>query len=176
MRVAPLTHIKEIWVFWAPCSTNHTFNLDHATYLRFKSSWRKRIALEEIEIASYFADNHFDIDMFHLFREPPKIFTPGVNLKIFSPFFLPRKQQTSGRTFSRKNFLWRNMFSSYGNPSKVARSNQQKRTYTTCSEGTFLLIAACNLSRVSVAQSTYEEVRGKYKEISMMATWHSTRW
>ena len=42
----------------------------------------------------------------------------------------------------------------YGNPTKVARSNQQKYTITTGSVGTFLLIAACHLSRVSVAQST----------------------
>ena len=44
----------------------------------------------------------------------------------------------------------------YGNPTKVARSNQQKRTYTTCSKGMFLLIAACHLSRIFVAQGTYD--------------------
>ena len=43
----------------------------------------------------------------------------------------------------------------YGNPTKVARGNQQKRTFTTGSEGTFLLIAVCHLRRVSVVQGTY---------------------
>ena len=43
----------------------------------------------------------------------------------------------------------------YGNPNKVAHSNQQKHTFTTGSVGTFLLIAACHLIRVSVAQGTY---------------------
>jgi len=42
----------------------------------------------------------------------------------------------------------------YENPTKVAPSNQQKRAYTTCSKGMFLLLAACHLSRVFVAQST----------------------
>ena len=42
----------------------------------------------------------------------------------------------------------------YGHPIKVARSNQQKPTLTTGSVGTFLLIAVCHLSRVSVAQGT----------------------
>ena len=42
----------------------------------------------------------------------------------------------------------------FGNSARVARSNQQKHTYTTSSVGTFLLIAACHLSRVSVAQGT----------------------
>ena len=38
---------------------------------------------------------------------------------------------------------------------KVARSNQQKHTFNTGSIGTFLLIAACHLSWVSLAQGTY---------------------
>jgi len=42
----------------------------------------------------------------------------------------------------------------YGNSTKVTRSNQQKRTYTTSSKGIFLLIPACHLSRVSVALDT----------------------
>ena len=46
----------------------------------------------------------------------------------------------------------------YGNPTKVARSNQQKRTYTTSSKGMFLLIATCHLSRVTVAQGTEDEM------------------
>ena len=45
----------------------------------------------------------------------------------------------------------------YGNPTKVACSNQQKRAYITCSIGMFLLIAACRSSQVSVAQGTYED-------------------
>ena len=45
----------------------------------------------------------------------------------------------------------------YENPTKVARSNQQKHTITTGNVGTFLLIGACHLSHVSVAQGTYEE-------------------
>jgi len=43
----------------------------------------------------------------------------------------------------------------YRNPTKVARNNQQKHTFTAGSVGTFLLIAAFHLSRVSVAQGTY---------------------
>ena len=42
----------------------------------------------------------------------------------------------------------------YGNPTEVARSNQHKHTFTTGSVGTFPLIPACHLSRVSVAQGT----------------------
>ena len=42
-----------------------------------------------------------------------------------------------------------------GHPPRVARSNQQTHTYTKGDVGTFLLIAACHLSRVSVAQGTY---------------------
>ena len=48
-----------------------------------------------------------------------------------------------------------NMCLCYGNPTKLARSNQQKHTSTTGSVGTFLLIAAYHLSRVFVAQGTY---------------------
>ena len=43
----------------------------------------------------------------------------------------------------------------YRNPTKVARSNQQKHTFSTGNVGTFLLIAACHLSWVSVAQGTF---------------------
>ena len=43
----------------------------------------------------------------------------------------------------------------YGNSTKVARSNHQKHTIATSSVGTFLPIAACHLSRVSVVQGTY---------------------
>jgi len=43
----------------------------------------------------------------------------------------------------------------FGNPTKVARSNQQKHAFTTASVGTFLLIAAYHLRQVSVAQGTY---------------------
>ena len=42
----------------------------------------------------------------------------------------------------------------YGNPPKMARSNQQKHTFTIGSVATFLLIAAGHLGRVSVAHGT----------------------
>ena len=43
----------------------------------------------------------------------------------------------------------------YRNPTKVTRSNQQKHTFTTGSVGTFLLIAACHLSWVSIVRAQF---------------------
>jgi len=56
-------------------------------------------------------------------------------------------------------YVWFNISAlGYKNRTKVARSNQQKCTYTTCSKGMFLLIALCHLSLISVAQGAYSSI------------------
>ena len=56
----------------------------------------------------------------------------------------------------------------YGNTTKAAHRNQQKRTYTTCSKGMFLLIAACHLSQVSVAQGTMKPIEAGVPQGSIL--------
>ena len=89
-------------------------------------------------------------------------------------FYMERKVSTvtctSLRSSSSQSYIFFHIFHiflhisyifglGYGNPARVVRSNQQKHIiYTTSNSGTFLLIAACHLSRVSVAQGTYSHI------------------